>query len=95
MKTNLTEEEFLNRWLGKCFDTNLAEVKEAHPEWDDNSSEHSRDFYREYAVTQEEHDEWYTWAVDRVAKHYGYGKKYAKRAFSIPYLNVAPSIKED
>jgi len=57
-------------------------------------NKYTRDFYKTYAVTQEQHDEWYEWAINRIAKYYRYSKKRAKRMFCWDYLNVAPSIKD-
>jgi hypothetical protein len=91
MKPNLTEEEFINWWLEKYHNTNLEEVIQKHPEW--KNEDHSRDFYTTYAVTQEQHDEWYEWAIQRIMKHYRYGKKMAQKQFAFPYLNVSPTVK--
>ena len=59
MKKKLTEEEFINMWLMAYHAIDLEGVKKAHPEWMENPEKHTRDFYRTYAVTQAQHDEWY------------------------------------
>ena len=92
MKAKLTEEEFVNWWLTEYHDTNLNEVRVSHPQWKDSS--YSREFYEAYPVTQEQHDEWYEWAIERLMKHYKISKKRAKKDFSFPYLNVSPLIKK-
>jgi len=106
MKAKLTEEEFINWWLEKYHNTNLDQVKKDHPEWNSDhleknsdewrvhSGESTRAFYTAYMVTEEQHDEWYEWAIQRIMKYYRYSKKRAHRGFSIPSLNVSPQIKE-
>ena len=74
-------------------DTNLNEVMVTHPEWKEDPQAHSREFYEEYQVTQEQHDEWYAWFIDKVMKSYDLGKKRAIKNTAIDYLNVSPMIK--
>jgi len=93
MKKLLTEEEFINWWLRKYHNTDIEGVKEAHPEWMDDPQKHTRDFYRTYAVTREQHDEWYAWAIKRLMKYYSMGRKRAEKSFCMDYLNVAPNIQ--
>ena len=93
MKPQLTEEEFINWWLREYHNTDLDGVKRVRPEWWEDPEKYTRDFYRAYAVTQEQHDEWYEWAINRLAKYHKYSKKYAKKAFCLSYLNVSPIIK--
>ena len=94
MKEKLTEELFINKWLEDYHNTSLEEVEKKHPEWIKDPSKGSREFYKTYAVSQIEHDEWYRWAIDVIAKHYRWSKKRAKKEFWLAYLNVSPSIKE-
>ena len=94
MKKKLTEELFINKWLEDYHNTSIKEVEEKYPEWMEDTNQGSREFYKTYAVSQVEHDEWYRWAIDVLAKHYRLSKKRARRAFWLNYLNVAPSIKE-
>jgi len=93
MKKPLTEEYFINWWLEKYHHTNLTKVMEEHPEWADDPPSHSMEFYAAYPCTQEEHDVWYEWAIDVIAKHYRISKKSAKQRFSLPYLNVSPTVQ--
>ena len=95
MKARLTEELFVNWWLEKYHDTNLDKVLENHPEWQDDPPSHSREFYAAYTVTDEQHDEWYAWAIQKVMKHYRYGKKRAERDFCLPYLDVSPMVSKN
>lgn len=86
---------FINWWLTKYHNTTLAEVFKEHPDWTkDNPEYNSRMFYEAYQVTEEQHDEWYKWAIDVVAKHYGWTNKMAKREFVWIYLNTSPMIKK-
>jgi len=94
MKPNLTEEEFIDWWLEKYHNTNIEQVQKDHPEWMKDPQAHSRDFYQTYACTQEQHDEWYEWAIERIMKHYRLSKKRAKRDFALSYINVAPTVKD-
>lgn len=92
MKKELTADHFVNKWLQGYHNTSIEAVLEAHPEW--KEGDHSREFYATYPVTQEQHDEWYKWAIKKAAKSKGISKKAAKRVFSFAYLNTAPSVKK-
>jgi hypothetical protein len=94
-KEELTEDMFVNWWLERFHNTNIEGVLEAHPEWRDESKNHSADFYQAYQVTSDQHDEWYEWAINTVMKYYRIGRKRAEREFAFPYLNVAPMTKEE
>ena len=93
MKAKLTETEIIDWWLDKYHNTNLDKVKRDHPEWEKDPEKHSRDFYQTYAVTTEQHNEWYDWFIKRVMKHYKIGKKRAIKDTAIDYLNVSPTVK--
>lgn len=94
-KKELTEEHFINWWLEKYHDTNLDKIIEANPSWKENPPDHTREFYEAYQCTQEQHDEWYDWAIETVMKHFRWGKKRAKKEFLWTYLNVSPMIKQE
>jgi hypothetical protein len=89
-----TQNDLINWWLEKYHNTNTEKVLKDHPEWDVESKEwDSRTFYDTYPCTQEQHDEWYDWAIETVMKDYGIrSKKYAERSFAFTYLNVSPKI---
>jgi hypothetical protein len=87
-RKELNAEDFYNYWLVKFHNITVKELMEKEPEL-----VKSPDWYKKYAVTQEQHDEWYTWAIDTIAKYYRCGKKVAKRRFVWDYLNLSPSIK--
>lgn len=90
-KEELTADMFVNWWLREFHGTSTEEVLKKHPEWADGT--HSSDFYKEYQVTQAEHNQWYDWAIDTIAKYYGWSKKKAKKEFVFAYLNVSPMTK--
>lgn len=81
-------------WLNAYHNTSLDEVVELHPEWKDNSKGATNEFYSTYAVTQQQHDEWYGAAIKAIAKDFKISQKAAKRGFSFTYLNTAPYVKD-
>ena len=93
-KRNVTIEYFINKWLKDYHNTNLDEVTKLHPEWENNPREHIHDFYKKYAVTKEQHDEWHEWAIKEIMRIWRISKKRAERAFTFDYLNCAPNTKE-
>jgi len=96
MKKKLTETDLVNWWLDKYHSTNSEKVIEDHPEWDVGGKNWSSiTFYDAYPCTQEQHDEWYEWAVREFKKHFRLSSiKRAKRDFAFVYLNTAPKIIE-
>jgi hypothetical protein len=87
----ITIEDAINLWL-KYHNTTLSEVVEKH-QWYDNT--HTRAFYSTYAVTQEQHDEWYEEIIKLVSKWKRISIKSAKKAFVYDYINCAPDIRKD
>lgn len=53
-----------------------------------------RAFYKKYAVTQEQHDEWEDWAKKYARKITKLPKKLFDRSWSFTYLNVSPMTKK-
>ncbi len=87
-RKDLQEADFYNWWLNKYHNTTIQEIQDKEPELCKTS-----DWYKKYAVTQEEHDAWYEWAINTLAKHYKMSKKTTKRRFLFNYLNLSPSVK--
>jgi hypothetical protein len=87
MKKQLNQEDFYNYWLVKFHGITVRELMEKEPELIKTP-----DWYKKYAVTQAQHDEWHEWAIDVIAKYYRCGKKAARMKFVWDYLNLAPSI---
>ena len=50
MKVKLTENDIINWWLKKYHDITIEEIMKDHPEYEEDS----REFFRKYAVTQEQ-----------------------------------------
>jgi hypothetical protein len=94
-KRKVTEEDLINWWLTEYHDTNMNEVLASHPQWWVNPRSHHREFYLEYAVTQEQHDEWEAWAKEAVRKSYGLSKRYNDVTWPFLYLNVSPQVKDN
>jgi hypothetical protein len=86
----ITKDEIMDYWLGKFHNTSCKELIEKHPE-----EIKSPKWFDLFPVTQEQHDEWYDWAIALIAKRTRMSKKYAQKAFVFEYLNTAPNIKED
>lgn len=89
-RKELTQEQLINGWLQKYHNISVVELIEKEPELVKTS-----DWFEKYAVSQEQHDEWYEWAIEQVCKYFRCGKKHAKRAFAFDYLNIAPAVKEE
>ena len=90
----LSERDLIDWWLGKFHQTTLTEVESQHPEWMAEPEKYTHDFYEEYAVTQEQHDEWEKWATATLKKQTGRSGIYFQRSWAWVYLNVAPEIKK-
>jgi len=88
-KEKLTEEYLINGWLQKYHSITIEELIKNEPELCKTA-----EWYKKYAVTQAQHDEWYEWAIMELAKNTGFPKKYVKKNFSFSYLNTAPNVKE-
>jgi dTDP-D-glucose 4,6-dehydratase len=89
-RTEYTGNEIMNWWLVPYHGKTIEEIFEANPEYKDDN----RKFYQDYAVTQEQHDEWYELALDKLQKSLKWKRDMVKREFAMPYLNLAPSVKE-
>jgi hypothetical protein len=87
----LTAEFIRDYWLKKYHGIDTAWLIENEP-----ILIQTPDWYKKYAVTKEQHDEWYEWAIDTIAKYNHISKKLARRGFAFDYLNLAPSeIRKD
>jgi hypothetical protein len=87
----LTRDDMMDWWLKKYHDTTCAEILKAHPEM--LETDMSDWFYKTYAVTKAEHDEWYRWVIDALAKERKISKRATKRLFVWEDMDLAPSIK--
>ena len=89
-RKRLTLEDLYNGWLVKYHGITVEELVEKEPELTKTQK-----WYKKYAVTQEQHNEWHDWAIKEIQKYYHCSKKTAIRNFCFDYLNVAPNIKEN
>jgi hypothetical protein len=89
-KIEITSEYIMDYWLMKGHGITCEWLIDHEPELIKTPA-----WYKKYSVSSALHDEWYEWAITTIAKHYGYSRKRAKRAFDFDYVNVAPSIKKD
>jgi len=85
-----TIEDMINGWLLPYHNTTIEQIEK---EWEGEKD--SRIFYKKYAVTQAQHDEWYEWAITLLSKYFRRSKKMIRRQFCFDYLNCAPSIKKE
>ena len=86
-RKTLTEEEIINAWLIPAHNTTVQEVKKAHPRL------RSKGFYAKYPVTQEQHDTWRLWLLNKLIWYQGLGKRYAEKSIWIVYFNTAPVVR--
>lgn len=77
-------------WLNKYHNISIQWLMENEPELCK-----SPDWYKKYAVTEEQHDEWYNWAIDYMSKYYKMSKKMTKKRFCFDYLNCSPTVKKE
>jgi len=89
MKRLLSQEFVMDWWLQKYHGITCQWLIKNEPELITTP-----EWYKKYAVTQEQHDEWYDWVVSYMAKYYRQSKKIVKRRFCFDYLNCSPSIKK-
>jgi len=89
----LTADDLYNGWLTPYHGITVEWLKKNEPELIKTV-----EWYKKYAVTQEQHDQWYEWAIDELCKAHGYRSKKSrelmKKNFCFDYLNIAPSVKE-
>jgi len=91
----INANDLINWWLEKYYNTTLEKILEENPEWKENPREHTKDFYKKYAVTQEQHDEWEKWAKEYIRKVAKVSKSYLNRAWWSIFLNISPIVKHD
>jgi len=83
----VSTEYIINGWLEKYHGIKIEQLIKSEPELCKTS-----EWYKKYAVTQKQHDEWYEWAVAEICKATKLSKKAVKRGFAFDYLNVAPGL---
>ena len=92
----LTTDDIINMWLEPYHGATIEQVtmeRLGNPPRE-VTEEDNRWFYTTYAVTQEQHDEWYERAIELMAKKYRRSKKQIRRQFAMDYLNCAPEVNK-
>jgi len=86
----ITAENIMNYWLTKYHNVTVEDLIKNEPELIRTPA-----WYKKYAVSTEQHDEWYKWAITEICKERNCSRKYAERNFCFDYLNVAPNVIEN
>lgn len=84
----MDERDLINKWMVDYHGITIEDAYAKEP-WTD-----SRDFYRRYPCTQEQHDAWREWLLQTLMKHYKVTRKWAERNVGLIYLNTSPSVIE-
>jgi len=91
---SITTSDVVNVWLEEFFSTSLEELDPLYEKDEEGNFPQPEvmRFYKEHAVTQEQHD-WWLEEMNALFKK----KSHLKRSFnsSFDYLNTAPSIIKD
>ena len=90
-KHKLTQEDLINIWMKKIFNTTIQEEVEKNP---DKFKKFSN-WYKDYQVTQQQHDEWEIEAKEVFRKYLKLSKKLVDRYWGLTYLNTSPTIQKD
>ena len=88
-KTKLTLEILINLWMTKIYNTTIQEEQNKNPELFTTS-----EWYKQYPVTQQQHDEWEIEAKEVFRKFIKLSKKLVDRYWGLTYLNSSPYIKK-
>jgi hypothetical protein len=91
MKKKITRTDLLNWWLQKYHNTTVADVIGTYPV----DLLKSTDWFKAFPVTQEQHDEWYEWAIGVLSKERRIGKKVLRKLFTLDYLDAAPYVSQN
>lgn len=86
----VNREDLLNGWL-KYHNTTVAEVITKHPK----EVLDSPDWFKLYPCTQEQHDEWLTWAKEYTKKVTGIRGLLFDKSWGFVYLDCAPYVKKE
>jgi hypothetical protein len=87
MKAKTSGDDLINWWLKKYHDLTIEELVVKEPELTKTP-----EWYKKYAVTQSQHDEWREWAIKTLMKENRMNRKRVERNWWAVYLNTAPSI---
>jgi hypothetical protein len=86
----VSREDLLNGWL-KYHNTTVEEVIKTHPK----EVLENPDWFKLYPCTQQQHDEWATWAKAYIKKVTHYSKSIIERGWGVVYLDCAPYVTKE
>mgnify|MGYP000217737854 CR=1 FL=1 len=93
-KKDISETLLVDTWLKKYHNTTLKEEEKNYKK--ENGvflpGETAR-FYKDFAVSQKQHDEWDKQIRKELKNKLKLSKKIFDKSYSFLYLNIAPSIK--
>ena len=89
MRKTYSGNEIINGWL-KYHNTTIEEVFAKNPHYEEDN----RQFFLDYAVTQEQHDEWLEWAKNKLKTDLKLTKKRLERSWPWVYLDCSPFVKK-
>lgn len=88
-KIKLTIENLINLWMTKIYNTTIQEEQSKNPELFTSS-----EWYKQYPVTQQQHDEWEIEAKTLFHKYVKEPKNSNSMFWGLTYLNSSPYIKK-
>ena len=88
-KTKLTLEILINHWMTKIYNTTIQEEQSKNPELFASS-----EWFKQYPVTQQQHDEWEIEAKALFHKYVKEPKNCNSMFWGLTYLNSSPYIKK-
>lgn len=90
-RKQVTADDLYNLWLEPYHGVTVQWLVDNEPELIKTP-----EWYKKYAVTQEQHDQWYEKAIDLLCKEKGAKSKksreFVKKNFCFDYLNISPSV---
>ena len=88
-RKTLTEEEIINWWLTKYHGITVDELREKEPELIKTSA-----WFKKYAVTQKQHDEWREWLIKKLMWRFGISRKDIEKSMWMICFDTEPAVKE-
>ena len=94
-KNLISERDLINEWLLEYFGKTYEEVEESYKDENSKSPEDiSREFYKDYAVTKEQYEEFSEKLKEFLCKKWKVNNKYYGRRFGFNLVNILPSVKK-
>jgi hypothetical protein len=87
-RKQVTADDLYNLWLEPYHGITVQWLVDNEPELIKTP-----EWYKKYAVTQAQYEEWYERALVEICKSYRISKKQAIRRTMFDFLNIAPSVK--